>query len=662
MSSSDTVIMPYKCVIERKADALSKKRSLVQRERLVLWAIRHANSKRVKAIIDTTSLRLYSVTYALLEEDRAEQEEAFLRESIRECCHEKGWDMRRIDKMHVKRVTWKEDASVLTVSGIEVTADERDVVEFLAQAKRPALLLVKTVVSDETAILGFMKRQGVHPYSWWNVVADMSEISEDGDVWTLRDTSTSFFTQNGRCLPSGLDNTLQVHGVRELRELGDHRITIVIGGLSRSAREFDGGWCIITLRRDNPSEERAAIRKIQDYLDQNFVDVLAGERVAETLDRLRGRCREHATLTGESCMLDPEERLLLVDTERVIRKASGLLSYASTMGVSRRGFSTNLAPMQRLLAESDVLFKALRQRRSVIVEMFMHSVVHKLMGKHLFLTVGECKIDGVLSLARHAYEQHGENATLPQYFVECRTEMERTAQGGDSYRLQGGYNIPPCTGLHDAQIAALDFRAFYPSCIMSYNIGKGLVEVGSQAPDNSTAWESLVPLHIGDTTSDFCDCCKLPTYRHESAVVLHQLRLGQRHMRIWQDPCDERIVRVRICSDMVSPASEMLRYLLRCREDVKSSGDDTAELVCKTLCNSVFGMFGYQGMGKRLNKFYDRACYTAIVQLGRSHLLRAAVALDRMNANIVYGDTDSLFVSRSFGFEGDLFDKDFLGK
>eukprot|EP00854_Cymbomonas_tetramitiformis_P000112 gene112-162_t len=656
-SSVVATIMPYKCVIRGGAHSSSQKRTLVQREQLVLWAVKTVDSERVNVIIDTESLRLYSVTYALLEEDLAGQEEVFLRESMGQCYHQDGWDIRRIDKMHVKRVTWNDDASVLTVSGIEVTADARDVIEYLAQVKRTALLVVKVVASEETAILGFMRRQGVHPYSWWNVVADTVECSEDGKLWTLRDPATSFFAQNSRCLPSRLHDAIRVHGVRELRERGDHCITIVMGGLSRGAQESDYGWCKVTLRRDNLSEERVAIRQLQDYLDRNSVDVLAGENVAETLGRLQARCREHAARTGEACTLDPGERLLLVDIGRAIRKASGVLSYASTMGVSRREFSANLTPTQRVLAESDLLFNALRQRRSVFVEMFMHGVVHKLMGRHLLLTVGEYQIDGVLALARHAYEQHGENATPPQYFVECRTAAECAARTGGSEVLPGGYNIPPCAGLHDAEVVALDFRAFYPSCITSYNIGKGLVEIGSRPAAESVGWQSLVPLHIGDTSSDVCDCCKRPTYRHDTATVLHQLRLGQRHMRIWQDTCDERIVRVRVCSDMISPASELLRNLLHRREEMKISGDNNAELVCKTLCNSVFGMFGYRGMRGRLNKFYDPACYIAIVQLGRSHLLRAAIALDKMNAGVVYGDTDSLFVTRTLGFQGDRFDE-----
>ncbi|KAK3282987.1 hypothetical protein CYMTET_9300 [Cymbomonas tetramitiformis] len=117
-------------------------------------------------------------------------------------------------------------------------------------------------------------------------------------------------------------------------------------------------------------------------------------------------------------------------------------------------------------------------------------------------------------------------------------------------------------------------------------------------------------------------------------------------MRVWDNGVeDEDTTYVCPINTTRSIACELLQSFMACRALMRDAKDNCGERVCKVLANSVFGMFGYWGTLSKRNDLYDAACYKTIAQIGRTNLLRAVIALDSAKYSIVYGDTDSLFVS-----------------
>eukprot|EP00854_Cymbomonas_tetramitiformis_P007962 gene7962-9459_t len=595
------------------------------------------------------SLRLYSITYALVRDAVLCEEESFLRDAL-QSFHKDDWEIRTIDKLHYQIVDCTPVTDLQTTAGIKLCADSEEIIQDLRKLDRHSLFTVDFTVSEKNVILHFMQQQNVRPYTWWNVVADTAMSVSDKHI-ILSSANTLYFTEHSCALPDTLRETIHICGVRLMIDT-NHRSATVILKLFNNERlkENDLSKHHMETRYDMDSslEKSRSMEIIVKFIQELRVSILLVDTSKTFMDELYERCYADVIDLKRVIKSKREIHLLSIDMGRAVKKSAGVINYVNMLGAYRRNISPGLTLLERFRSETSILFNVMQQRDQVVVELFTHRMVHKLLEPHLTLLLNENRIEGVLPLVRHAYRHYSQTASPPQFFVQ-KDLLTRTIQKAhvDTGSMQGGYNVPPFIGLHDTEVAAMDFRSFYPSCIISYNIGKGLVKMrSSDTGATSTPSEVLRPIHIGDKTSDICDCCKQSTFCSTTSSVLHEIQLGQRYMRIWQNLDDERAVQVRHTSDVQSTLGLMLRRMIKQREDMKQRRDAIGDLVCKTLCNSVFGMFGYQGRGQHANEFYDPACYTAIVQLGRSHLLRAAIALDRMNMSILYGDTDSLFVGK----------------
>lgn len=157
----------------------------------------------------------------------------------------------------------------------------------------------------------------------------------------------------------------------------------------------------------------------------------------------------------------------------------------------------------------------------------------------------------------------------------------------------GGQVFEPTTGLHE-NVLVFDFKSLYPSIIRTFNIDP----VSYVSPDNPSPPENLIEL--GDA-------------------------------KFARDPA-------------ILPA--LLDDLFPQRQQAKDAGDNVASQAIKILMNSMYGVLGASAC-----RFYNPAIANAITGQGR-HLLRwMRDWFQHAGLQVLYGDTDSLFVLAEPGLD-----------
>jgi len=149
----------------------------------------------------------------------------------------------------------------------------------------------------------------------------------------------------------------------------------------------------------------------------------------------------------------------------------------------------------------------------------------------------------------------------------------------------GGHVLEPAAGLH-RNVWVFDFKSLYPSIIRTFNIDP-LSYVAE--PD---AREDLILVPGG-------------AFRRQSAIL-----------------------------------PRMLDALFPRREAARKSGDDVASNAIKILMNSFYGVLGTSAC-----RFYNPALANSITGAGREILLWSKRWFESAGFSVLYGDTDSLFVS-----------------
>jgi DNA polymerase-2 len=155
----------------------------------------------------------------------------------------------------------------------------------------------------------------------------------------------------------------------------------------------------------------------------------------------------------------------------------------------------------------------------------------------------------------------------------------------------GGHVFEPVTGIHE-NVWVFDFKSLYPSIIRTFNIDPlGYLSDSSETSQSPDAQE----------------CIELPgaSFRREPGIL---------------------------------PA--MLEALFPQREAAKRSGDDVASQAIKILMNSFYGVLGTPAC-----RFHNPDIANAITGQGRFLLQWSKDWFERCGYEVLYGDTDSVFVA-----------------
>jgi DNA polymerase II len=172
--------------------------------------------------------------------------------------------------------------------------------------------------------------------------------------------------------------------------------------------------------------------------------------------------------------------------------------------------------------------------------------------------------------------------------LERRGIVAPTVRSDDSrvhVAQQGGHVLEPITGLHP-NVWVFDFKSLYPSIIRTFNID---------------------PLSYVETPSPSEDLIQTPggAFRREPAIL-----------------------------------PRMLDELFPRRDVAKKAGQEVASNAIKILMNSFYGVLGTPAC-----RFSKAALANSITSTGRELLLWSKAWFEEKGYLVLYGDTDSLFVS-----------------
>lgn len=166
---------------------------------------------------------------------------------------------------------------------------------------------------------------------------------------------------------------------------------------------------------------------------------------------------------------------------------------------------------------------------------------------------------------------------------------------------EGALVIEPERGLHE-NVVELDFASMYPSIMIAFNI----------SPETLSANGENVAPEVG--------------YRFRKSPdgffkrILVSLIEKRREIKRMMKEIDERDPRYRIL--------------------------DIKQQTLKVLTNSFYGYMGWGGA-----RWYCRECAEATTAWGRHFIKSSARIASEMGFKVLYGDTDSIFVSKEMGLE-----------
>ena len=174
-------------------------------------------------------------------------------------------------------------------------------------------------------------------------------------------------------------------------------------------------------------------------------------------------------------------------------------------------------------------------------------------------------------------------AALAQKHIHAPSVRPLKAPGSSAQG--GGHVLEPVTGMHE-NVWVLDYKSLYPCLMRTFNID---------------------PLTYVRSGAERSDDIRTPT--------------GAAFRR----------------GDAILP--NILDELFRTRERAKRDSDEVASQAIKILMNSFYGVLGTSGC-----RFHNPDIANSITGLGRHFLLWSKAWFEKAGFQVVYGDTDSVFV------------------
>lgn len=162
-------------------------------------------------------------------------------------------------------------------------------------------------------------------------------------------------------------------------------------------------------------------------------------------------------------------------------------------------------------------------------------------------------------------------------------------------RYEGGYVLEPKKGIHD-NIIVLDFRSLYPSIIIAHNVDPSTLNC--DCCDDG---------HVSPTNAKFC--------KKRKGFISEILR------------------------DIIETRTKLKKELKEEKNETKRKMLDSRQHALKILANSFYGYMGFARA-----RWYSRECAESVTAWGREYIKKTMAAAEKEGWEVVYGDTDSLFM------------------
>jgi DNA polymerase elongation subunit (family B) len=230
------------------------------------------------------------------------------------------------------------------------------------------------------------------------------------------------------------------------------------------------------------------------------------------------------------------------------------------------------------------------------------------------------------------------------YYASQRDQIIRTqeAMGGDGIAYEGAIVLPPKIGMYlDQPVSVLDFNSLYPTNMIAYNLSPDTLVYVKTYND-----EGFLLSHNKDEIAKIKDWIaelEGKGYVFEE-IEYDNKETGGKTVCTYMQPNENPMT--------VGILPKTLEIMLKKRKEFKQKMEDLqydeaqrsvfngAQLAYKVVANSIYGQAGART--SPIRNMYVAACTTAA---GRRALQFArSVAESEFGGDVVYGDTDSIFV------------------
>ncbi|MFC1723498.1 DNA-directed DNA polymerase [Nanoarchaeota archaeon] len=164
-------------------------------------------------------------------------------------------------------------------------------------------------------------------------------------------------------------------------------------------------------------------------------------------------------------------------------------------------------------------------------------------------------------------------------------------------KIQGAFVFEPKPGLYD-NVAVFDFRSLYPSIIVSHNIGPDMLN---------------------------CDCC------------VEQEKVPVEGFKLWFCKKKKGFMSS-LLGDVITRRQRVKEIMKKADPDKKKFLDARQESL-KVLANSYYGYLAFFGA-----RWYSKDSARSVTAYGRHYIHQVIEAAKAKDFEIVYGDTDSIFL------------------
>lgn len=280
-----------------------------------------------------------------------------------------------------------------------------------------------------------------------------------------------------------------------------------------------------------------------------------------------------------------------IDLYRVVRKTLNLSKY-SLDNVYREFLSREKSSLSHLK------IKEIWEREEDLERLAFYSLEDALatfeIGEHLLpLQYELSRVVGqnLFDVSRNSFSQLVEYLLLREAYK--RDEIVPNRHGAFEGTYEGAFVLEPLKGLHE-NVVQFDFKSLYPSIIISYNV---------------------------DPTTLGCECCD------NKSPLGHNFckRKGGFIPKILRKLLKER---------------GRIKKLMKSTEDEKKIKTlSYQQWALKILANSFYGYLAYP-----LSRWYSRECAESVTAWGREYLKGVIKLAKGRGFEVIYGDTDSLFV------------------
>ena len=296
------------------------------------------------------------------------------------------------------------------------------------------------------------------------------------------------------------------------------------------------------------------------------------------------------------------------------------------------------------------------------------NLVHHLMRKIDIMT-GFVEMSRLCSVPLNFLVMRGQGIKLTSYIAKkCRekeTLMPVIDKGDSDEAYEGAIVLPPKCDLYlEEPVACVDYSSLYPSSMISENIshdskvwskeynldGELIEEWGEKDEDGNYMYDNLPEYKYVDIEYD---TYKWRRKNNIPTGAMEKVHIGRKICRFAQF-LEGNAIMPSILEELLKARKDTRKMIPGEKDEFKKNILDKRQLSIKVTANSMYGQ-----TGAKTSTFYEMDCAAATTAIGRKLLTYARRVIEeayndievetkdygkiRVNAEYVYGDTDSVF-------------------